>query len=152
MEVTIYIETTIHGPAKRSSAGAWLIEGTYSDGRKAIRSGTIYRNETTENRLCLELLRIAFGRFHKSTSLRVNTRCEHILNSCQNHHPAQWEKNGWTKAGGKPLKNRELWKHVYGLMKQHRVTVVRGENPHLPEMEEAMRKETEGIIKEENYV
>lgn len=134
MEVTIYLETTLHGPAKRAGAGMWLIEYIKKDGTEVTRQGTIFRAEATENSMCLELLRIALGRLTKSCSVRVNTRCEHILNSMENHWVPKWEKAGWIKSNGKPVANAMLWQQVYMLMKIHQVTVVNGDNSYLPAM------------------
>lgn len=134
MEVTIYIETTLHGPAKRAGAGMWLIEYITPSGKEHTREGTIFRDEATENSMNLELLRIALGRLTKSCSVRVNTRCEHILNSMGNHWVVQWEKAGWIKSNGKPVANAMLWQQVYMLMKIHQVTVVNENNSYLPAM------------------
>lgn len=143
MHVTIYIETTLHGPAKRSGAGMWLIEYINRKNEPVTRQGTLYRGVCTENSLSLELLYIAFSRLTKICSVRVNTQCEHLLNSCSNHRPAQWEKNGWHKANGTPVKNAELWEQAYILMKKHQVTFENGENPYRMVMQKQMIQEME---------
>jgi len=57
--VSIYIETTIKGPRAGMAAGAWLVE--YITGKEVpeTRSGFLWREETTENALTLELLAAA---------------------------------------------------------------------------------------------
>lgn len=140
MLVTIYIETTIRGPAKRDGAGMWLIEFIKQDGTPVTRQGTIVRNQTTENVLTLECMKLALGRLTKSCSVRVITRCEHVLNSLENHWVAQWEKSGWIKANGKPVTNAELWQQVYELVKKHEIFVEDGENSYRPAMEQELKE------------
>lgn len=139
--VTIYIETTVRGPARRAGAGMWLIEYINRHNEPVTRQGTLYRGICTENSLSLELLYIAFSRLTKTCSVRVNTQCEHVLNSCWNHLPAQWEKNGWHKANGTPVKNADLWQKVYTLMKNHEVTFADGENAYRMVMRKQMEQE-----------
>lgn len=31
----------------------------------------------------------------------------------------KWEKNGWITAKGEPVKNKELWQQVSGLIREH---------------------------------
>lgn len=140
MEVTIYIETTLSGPAKRAGAGMWLIEYIKKDGTEETREGTIYREKATENSMSLELLRLAFGRLIKPCSVRVNTQCEYILSAIENHWLETWQKADWKKANGKPVANALFWQQVYMLMKIHRVTVVKEKNKYLPAMKIEMGK------------
>lgn len=135
MFVTIYIETTIRGPAKRNGAGMWLIEYIKKDGTPVTRQGTIIRDATTESILTLECMKLAFDRLTKTCSVRVNTRCEQVLNSIENRWVAQWEKAGWIKANGKPVMHAELWQQVYELIKRHEVLIENTENSYRPAME-----------------
>lgn len=112
-EVNIYIETSTHGPQKaKKAAGEWLVEFVTSKGVPVTRSGMIYREGTTENALSLELLRKAFSILTKTCQIRVNTSCEHILNTMQNHWLSQWRKKDWVNAKGRPVANKELWQQV----------------------------------------
>lgn len=134
MEVTIYIETTLYAPVRRAGAGMWLIEYIKRDGTEETRKGTIYRSEATENSICLELLRLAFGRLIKPCSVRVNTHCEYILYAIENHWLDKWKKADWKKANGQPIANAMLWQQVDMMMQIHQVTVTTENNQYLPAM------------------
>lgn len=142
-EVTIFIETSLRGPAIRRAAGEWLIEYIKRTGEPETRQGILAKERTTENALALELLRDALSRLTKSCSVRVNTQCEHILNVMQNHWLPQWEKNGWKNAKGQPVKNEELWKECRALMLKHSVYFEKGESSYRDVMQREIRKEME---------
>lgn len=127
-EVSIYIETSIHGPARRPAVGEYYIEYIKKDGSPETRSGFLREEMTTENALALGLLQAALKRLVRPCSVRVNTRCEHILNVMGNHWLPQWEKAGWVTAKGKLIKNMTLWQQCRELMMDHTVTFENG--PH----------------------
>lgn len=142
-QVTIFIETSLHGPAIRKAAGEWLIEYIKSNGDPETRQEVIAKEKTTENALALELLRDALKRLTKPCSVRVNTECEHILNTMGNHWLPQWEKNGWNNAKGKLVKNAELWQQCQELMMKHSISFSNEENSYRNVMQTEIRKELE---------
>ena len=84
-DITVYIVTNTKPPAKGQAAGAWLAEYITGGGKAAIKGRALYRWETTENALVLELIGDALGSLAKPCSVSVNTRCEHVLNAVKNH-------------------------------------------------------------------
>ncbi len=143
MQVTIYIETTMHGPAIRKGAGEWLIEYIRMNGEPETRQGIILKESTTENALNLELINEAISKLTKSCSVRVNTQCEHILNVTQNYWLSQWEKNDWRNAKGKPVKNAELWQQCRELIEKHTVSFGKDNNSYKTVMQNDLEKEME---------
>ena len=146
MLVTIYIETDMKGPARRNGAGAWLVEYIKQNGEPETRpvnqtDSVMYLENTTENALTLELLLDAFSILTKSCSVRVNTRCEHVLNTTQNYWLEQWAKNGWHKSNGKQVANAELWEQVYEYMQIHEVLFEDSENSYRNIMQLEILKE-----------
>lgn len=137
-EVTIYVETSFHGPAHREAVGMWLIEYIKKDGTPETRQGLVCCQKTTENALALETLVIALERLKETCVIRVNTRCEHILNAVGNFWLPQWEKNGWINAKNKPVKNVESWKKVAEAKRKHLMSFENGYNSYRSVMENAM--------------
>lgn len=129
-EVNIYIETYYKGPAVMDNAGEWLVEYITSKGIPVTRSGIIHKDKTTENALVLELLAAALETLTKMCSVRVNTGCEHVLHTTQNHWIVQWKKNDWRNAKGKEIKNKELWQKVSDLMQLHVVSFCNKEHSY----------------------
>lgn len=133
-KVNIYIEVYYTGPAVMDNAGMWLIEYIKSNGTPVTRSGIIKKDKITENALVLELLVAALETLTKLCFVRVNTRCEHVLHTTQNHWLVQWKKNDWRNAKGREIKNKELWQKVSELMELHVVSFCSGEHSYRKRM------------------
>lgn len=147
--VTVYIVTDIKPPAKRQAAGAWFIEYFTGKGKLKKRAGGLYRRETTETALVLELIRDALERLIKPCSVSVNTQCNHVLSAVKNHWLKQWGEDGWENARGKPVKNAQLWQQVAEKMDKHCVSFdSRIPNAdYLKDMQEEMDKARNEAVK-----
>lgn len=138
--VTVYIETSIKGPKVTRAAGEWLVEFVTSSQIPVTRSGIIIKEKTSENALNLELLREALSILTKTCSIRLNTKCGHILQVLENGWLEQWKKNGWKKAGGKELANAELWKEVSELAEHHLIETDSGRHEYQDVMQEDIKR------------
>jgi len=147
-EVNIYIETSIHGPARRPAVGEYYMEYIKKDGSPETRNAVIREEMTTENALALELLQAALERLTRPCSVRVNTGCGHILNVMNRHLLSQWEKAGWVTAKGRLIKNMALWQHCQELMRGHTVTFESGPHSYRMRMLWEIEKEQERFYKE----
>lgn len=126
-EVNIYIATTAKGPAvKKKVYYSYVLECAGREDNAKKKEGEL--ENVTQNQAELITLIKAFQRFNKSCSVRVFTRCEHVLGSMNNHWAVQWEKNGWKKQNGKTVKNAELWQQFMNLVRRHAVTFT--DEPH----------------------
>lgn len=147
MIVTIYTESGVRGPARRSGAGAWLVEYIRKDGTPETRpleaaDGVIYRTDTTQTALELELIIDALSIITKSCSIRLNTQCEQILTVIENDWLNKWEKDGWQNARGKPVANAELWKQLKEYIDVHEDFMAEnGENSYRNIMQMEILKE-----------
>ena len=139
-EVKIYLEVSFRGPAYRTAAGMWLIEYIKSNGDTETRQGMVCGEKMTENGLALEALTIAFGKLRKSCSVRVVTRCEHVLNVTGNGWLPQWEKNGWITAKGKFVKNMIYWQRVAEAHRKHLVSYENIWSSYGENMQDTMQK------------
>ncbi len=110
--VDIFIETTYKGPARKDGAGMWVAEYRKKNGDPVTREGKIYLNDSTENQVTLLLIAAAMSILVKPCSVRVFTRCEHVLNAIKNGWPGQWEKAGWINAKGRPVGNAREWQQI----------------------------------------
>lgn len=117
--VNIYIETLYKGPAKRRTAGAWLVEYTLKSGQPVTRGGILYTDMATENEMTLMLIRKAFSILTKTCCIRVFTNCQHVLNTMQNHWLWQWQKNSWRNAKDKLVNNADMWRECAMLIEHH---------------------------------
>lgn len=152
-EVRIFIESTWKGPAKRDGVAMWLVEGK-KNGEIETRQGFIHMKAGTEAQGNLRAIINAFHILKKPCQASVFTRCEHILNTIQNHWHIQWEKNEWRNAKGKPVKNVELWKMLREKTDPHIYSVHGGHHEYtnvmLIEIEKEMAKWSQKEAENEN--
>lgn len=157
MLVTVYVESGIRGPARRSGAGTWLVEYIRKDGTPETRpvdpaDAVTWLPDTTQAALELYMLIDALSILTKPCSVRINTECEHILNVFENGWLEKWKESDWKTAKGKPVANAELWQQLSEYIDVHEdVLVEKGENSYRNIMhieilkEEKRRKERVSI-------
>lgn len=136
MLVTVYVESGIRGPARRSGAGTWLVEYIRKDGTPETRpvdpaDAVTWLPDTTQAALELNMLIDALSILTKPCEVRINTECEHILNVFE---------NGWM----------EKWKQLSEYIDVHEdVLVEKGENSyrnimHIEILKEEKRRKENG--------
>lgn len=147
MLVTVYVESGIRGPARRSGAGAWLVEYIRKDGTPETRpvdpaDAVTWLPDTTQAALELNMLIDALSILTKPCSVRINTECEHILNVFENGWLEKWKESDWKTAKGKPVANAELWQQLSEYIDVHEdVLVEKGENSYRNIMQMEILKE-----------
>lgn len=140
-KVNIYIETTIRAPAKRDGAYIYVLEFVKSSGEPVTRQEIKHIKETTENELVLRAIVSALNRLTKNCEIRINTKCQHVLNTVQNLHHIQWEKSDWINSKGKEVKNKELWQQYVKMSRIHVITVLSSEHSYQEWMRRELKKE-----------
>ncbi len=118
-KVDVFIQTTAKGPAIKKHTEYMYVLKIVINGKEFIRNGKGTLENVTENQATLQAIIHALMRFHENCEIRINTSCEHVLNSCRNAWPQQWEKAGWTKANGKEVKNADLWQQYLNVSRGH---------------------------------
>lgn len=118
-KVDVFIQTTAKGPAIKKHTEYMYVLKIVINGKEFIRNGKGTLENVTENQAKLQAIIHALMRFHENCEIRINTSCEHVLNSCRNFWPQQWEKAGWTKANGKEVKNADLWQQYLNVSRGH---------------------------------
>lgn len=147
MLVTVYVESGIRGPARRSGAGIWLVEYIRKDGTPETRpvnpaDAVTWLPDTTQAALELNMLIDALSILTKPCSVRINTECEHILNVFENGWIEKWKESDWQNSKGKPVANAELWQQVSEYIDVHEdVLVEKGENSYRNIMQMEILKE-----------
>lgn len=147
MLVTVYVESGIRGPARRSGAGTWIVEYIRKDGTPETRpvdpaDAVTWLPDTTQAALELNMLIDALSILTKSCEVRINTECEHILNVFENGWIEKWKESDWKTAKGKPVANAELWQQLSEYIDVHEdVLVEKGENSYRNIMQMEILKE-----------
>jgi ribonuclease HI len=91
---------------------------------------------TTNNRM--EILGVikALETLAHPRQVKVVTDSMYVRDAIEKRWLANWKRNGWKTAARTPVKNRDLWERLDGLLARHKVTFawVRGHAGH-PENE-----------------
>ena len=88
--------------------GGWGVVLT-SGGREKVLSGAERR--TTNNRMELMAAIRALEALRRACRVHVVTDSQYLRNGVM-RWIAQWKRNGWKTAAGKPVKNVDLWRRL----------------------------------------
>lgn len=120
--VNIYIESSRRGPSRGPGKYLYLMEYTLKSGIPYTVEDVEKFEDTTENELVLRAIIAAGKRLAKPCSVRIFTGCNHVLSTVHNGWHIEWQKNGWKKKNGKPIRNAELWEELVQTLDPHVVT------------------------------
>ncbi len=100
---------------------------------------------TTNNRMELTAVIRALEALRRPSRVRVYTDSQYVQQGISGWIHG-WKRKGWKTAGGTPVKNADLWRHLDGLAAQHSVEWhwVRGHAGH-PENERADALANRGV-------
>lgn len=139
--VNIYIETSRRGPNKGPGKYMYLIEYLL---KKTGEPATIHKiesfKETRENELALKAIIAAGKRLNKPCYIRIFTGCNHILSTTHNGWHIEWQKNGWKKKNGEPIKNAALWEELVAVLDKHAVSYTKDEHSYRNWMREQLNR------------
>ena len=112
---------------------------------------------TTNNRMEILAVIAALEALTRPCTARVVTDSMYVRDAIEKRWLANWKRNGWKTAAKTPVKNRDLWMRLDGLLNVHKVRFewVRGHAGH-PENERCdvlARRAAQGrdLAKDEGY-
>jgi ribonuclease HI len=114
-KIAIYTDGACSGNPGRGGWGALLI---YGDRRREIYGG---EHDTTNNRMELSAVIGALKLLSRGTEAEVFTDSQYVKNGIT-EWISKWKANGWKSAGGKPVKNKDLWLELDGLASLHSIS------------------------------
>jgi len=79
-----------------------------------------FRLDTTNNQMELMAVIKGLEAIEKNTSLEIITDSQYVMNGMK-QWIINWKKNGWKTASKKPVKNKELWQRLDGLVKDYTI-------------------------------
>lgn len=150
-EVSVFIETTYKGPERKDGAAMWIVEYRKKNGELVTREGKVHLKDSTENQITLTAIAAALSILEKTCSVRVSTRCGHVLGMVKNNWPQRWEKAGWINAKGRPVANAREWQQVMAVLKRHSYTFQSGPHAYQEVMLWDLGREKEGTDGKEHH-
>lgn len=138
--IYIYSDGACKGNPGRGGWGALLVAGEH---RKEISGGEA---NTTNNRMEMTAVIRALELLKRPSRVEVHTDSQYVQKGIS-EWLAGWKRRNWRTAGGKPVKNQDLWEKLDALARQHRIewVWVRGHDGH-PENERADQLANQGVL------
>ncbi len=124
--------------------GGWGVLLVYGGHKKELSGGVA---QTTNNRMEMQAVIEALKSLKRATKVRVHTDSQYVHKGISEWIMG-WKRKGWKTAGGKPVKNQDLWMELDGLSASHEVQWkwVKGHAGH-PGNEAADTLANEGVTK-----
>lgn len=131
-KVSIYVETSFHGPGVRSGVAGFQAEFVTKSGTpiiwpEAIEDRFFSEWDTTETRMTIEALIGAFSMLTKPCEVVVFTACSQARAAISQGWLAKWAANNWKNAGGEDVKHADLWGTLWEMMADHDVRLAEDE-------------------------
>lgn len=114
--VTIF---TDGGCSPNPGPGGWAAILQYRGAAEKELSG--YEPDTTNNRMELTAVARALEVLKKPCDVTIVTDSQYLANAFRQGWLAKWKRNGWKTAAKEPVKNRDLWEMLDGLIATHSV-------------------------------
>lgn len=120
MKVEIQIEIEFHGNPYGAGEGKCTLTCNGATRQQGARAEGV-----TRNALEIGMIANACKMLNRPCEVVIYTDNPYIRNCVNNGWLESWNKNGWKRAQGKVLANRELWETLYKVLIKHKVRVER---------------------------
>ena len=117
-KIEIYTDGACSG---NPGPGGWGAVLRYKGIEKELSGG---EQNTTNNRMELTAVIEALRALKEPCMITLYTDSKYVSDAFNQGWIYSWMKKDWKKSDGKPVLNRELWQQLYGLWKQHEITLV----------------------------
>lgn len=141
-DVSIYIETTIKGANKTDGYYGYVLEYMLQKKKEPYTRTEIEEEKNiTANQLYLMACYRALERLDKPCDIKIYTDSTY-LHSGINTWMHQWYQTDWISSKGEHIKNKDLWKPLHTLARNHlvRVELVKAHNYSVWLREEIKKK------------
>ena len=118
-KVIIYTDGACSGNPGPGGWGAILM---YKDNKKEISGG---KKNTTNNEMELTAVIEGLKMLKYPCEVEVYSDSAYVVNAFLQKWIDNWLKNNWKTSNKEPVKNQELWKELYELIKTHKVKFIK---------------------------
>lgn len=110
-DVNVYLRQSYHGIKPKDAKVCGVVEYQTKKG-PATYSFTKKAENVTAHRLALLGIVEAMKILKKPCELHISTDDKYIVDMWDRGLPDKWQQSDWKKAGGKEVKNADLWKEI----------------------------------------
>lgn len=118
-KVLIYTDGACSG---NPGPGGWGTILMYKDVQKEISGGVA---QTTNNIMEITAVIEGLKLLKHKCEVEIYSDSAYVVNAFNNKWIYGWMKNNWINSSKEPVKNKELWQELYGLVKQHEVKFIK---------------------------
>lgn len=116
--MNVYIESSVKSQKPKNGVVGFVLEdekGTFT------QFGTV--SEVTENESFLKALKYALKKAPLQVDITIWSDSRYLFNAFSQGWLANWAKNDWKTAKGKPIANLEDWREVAERLETREITV-----------------------------
>lgn len=118
-QVIIYTDGACSG---NPGPGGWGTILMYQDVKKEISGNN---NNTTNNIMEITAVIEGLKLLKESCNVEIYSDSAYVVNAFNQGWIYNWMKKGWKTSNKEPVKNKELWQELYGLVQKHKVKFIK---------------------------
>lgn len=148
-EVSIYIESSIHGRWNRDGYIGYVLEYYPEDSKYSKTLSGYERVENmNENRSQIEALIRGISRMREKCILSIYTESDYLYSGYSGkEYVAKWIKAGWRTTRGEEVKNRDKWQELTGKLQGNMYRfALKEQNAYVGRIRENLRQLEEGKV------
>ncbi|MBD5519957.1 MAG: ribonuclease HI [Lachnospiraceae bacterium] len=136
MQVTIYTDGAARGNPEGPGGYGTILQYIDSKGKLHEREYSAGYKKTTNNRMELMAVIVGLEALTKPCDVTLISDSKYVTDAFNQNWIDGWLKKNWKTAGGKPVKNIDLWQRLLKAKQPHNLTFVwvKGHDGH-PENE-----------------
>lgn len=126
--VHIYAETDTPAPTTVKRYGGYVLECIRKNGEPATRE-EFMEMENTYHGVILQMFVLAIKRINQPCEIHLHTQNAYILNMVDKFL-STWAENDFHNSKGEPVKNADIWEHLWQQVKTHKIVIEHGMHPY----------------------
>lgn len=123
-QVELYTDGSARGNPEGPGGYGFVLRYIDSKGKLHEKEGSQGYIKTTNNRMELMAAIAGLECLEKPCSVTLYSDSQYLVKAFNDHWIDSWIKNGWKRGKNQELKNKDLWKRLYGAAGLHKVTFV----------------------------
>ena len=102
--------------------GGWGVILMFGGREKELSGG---EQSTTNNRMEVYAAIAGLSALTEKCNVKLYSDSAYLVNAIEQHWLEGWKRNGWKTSSKSPVKNRDLWEKLSGLLDIHNVTFIK---------------------------
>lgn len=122
-EIILYCDGACSGNQFGKNKGGWGAVLKYRDRTEQICGG---ERDTTNQRMELMACIKGLERIEaENADIEIYSDSAYLVNCMQKKWYERWQRNGWRNYKNEPVKNKDLWARLLGLIAKHNVEFIK---------------------------